>query len=154
MLGVAAYSYAETYSTLTRRGYHSPFRFTAEEAWAALESVRAATQLIGLTPAQMFDIVRNYASSGGIGPRLYDRITGETAVVHRIPTIMTWNVGPMRVCFLRSMSRRRSNFRKTLTDVGSGVAGRPNHASGLFLASSQPTRCRSNAYQPVIISVV
>ena len=49
VLGVAAHSYAEAYSTLTRRGAHALFRFTAEEAWAALESVRAATQLIGLT---------------------------------------------------------------------------------------------------------
>jgi predicted nucleic acid-binding protein len=99
VLGVAAHSYAETYSTLTRRGPHSPFRFTAEEAWAALESVRATTQLIGLTPAQTFETVRNYAGTGGVGPRLYDRIIGETAVVHGIPTIVTWNVGHMRGLF-------------------------------------------------------
>lgn len=99
MLGVAAHSYAETHSTLTRRGPHSPFRFTAEEAWAALASVRVTTQLIGLTPAQTFETVRNYAAAGGVGPRLYDRIIGETAVVHGIPTIVTWNVGHMRGLF-------------------------------------------------------
>jgi hypothetical protein len=44
VLGLAAHSYAEVYSTLTRRGAHAPFRFPAEEAWAALESVRAATE--------------------------------------------------------------------------------------------------------------
>jgi predicted nucleic acid-binding protein len=99
VLGVAAHSYAETYSTLTRRGAHSPFRFTADEAWTALESVRATTQLIGLTPAQTFETVRSYAGVGGIGPRLYDRMIGETAVAHAIPTIVTWNVGHMRGLF-------------------------------------------------------
>jgi predicted nucleic acid-binding protein len=98
-LGIAAHSYAETYSTLTRRGTHAPFRFTAAEAWAALESVRTVTQLIGLTPAQTFDTVRSYAADGGIGPRLYDRMIGETAVVHGIPAIVTWNIGHMRGLF-------------------------------------------------------
>ena len=99
VLGVAAHSYAEVYSTLTRRGTHAPFRFTAEEAWAALESVRTVTRLIGLTPAQTFDTVRSYAADGGIGARLYDRMIGETAVVHGIPTIVTWNIGHMRGLF-------------------------------------------------------
>lgn len=98
-LGVAAHSYAEAYSTLTRRGEHAPFRFTAEEAWTALESVRSVTQLVGLTPAQTFDAVRSYAAEGGIGARLYDRLIGETATVHGIPTIVTWNVAHMRGLF-------------------------------------------------------
>lgn len=99
VLGVAAHSYAEAYSTLTRRGAQAPFHFTAEEAWAALESVRATTQLIGLTPAQAFETVRSYAGNGGIGPRLYDRMIGETAVVHGVRIIVTWNVGHMRGLF-------------------------------------------------------
>ncbi len=96
---VAAHSYAEAYGTLTRRGDRAPFRFTAAEAWAALESVRAATTLIGLTPAQSFDTVRRYAADGGIGARLYDRLIGEVAVVHGIETIVTWNLGHMRALF-------------------------------------------------------
>jgi len=96
---VAAHSYAEAYSTLTRRGERAPFRFTAEEAWAALESVRAVTDLVGLTPAQSFDSVRGFAQGGGIGPRLYDLLIGEAAVVHDIPVIVTWNVGHMRSLF-------------------------------------------------------
>ncbi|MDF0490377.1 PIN domain-containing protein [Sphingomonas sp. H39-1-10] len=96
---VAAHSYAESYSTLTRRGERGPFRFTAEEAWAALESVRAVTELVGLTPAQSFDVVRGYAQGGGIGARLYDLLIGEAAVVHEIPVIVTWNVGHMRSLF-------------------------------------------------------
>jgi predicted nucleic acid-binding protein len=96
---ISAHSYAEAYSTLTRRGDHAPFRFTADEAWAALESVRAITVLVGLTPAQTFDAVRNYARTGGIGARLYDRLIGEAAVAHDIKAIVTWNIAHMRGLF-------------------------------------------------------
>lgn len=96
---VAAHSYAEAYGTLTRRGDRAPFRFSPAEAWAALESVRAVTMLIGLTPAQSFDTVRRFAAEGGIGARLYDRLIGEVAVVHGIGTIVTWNLGHMRGLF-------------------------------------------------------
>lgn len=96
---VAAHSLAECYSTLTRRGDHAPFRFPAEEAWAALESVRAVTSLIGLTAPQTFDAIRSYALAGGIGARLYDRLIGESAAVHDIPAIVTWNSGHMRGLF-------------------------------------------------------
>ncbi len=97
VLAIAAHSYAEAYSTLTRHG--GPFRFPPEEAWAALESVRAVTILVGLTAAQTFEATRSYARSGGIGARLYDRLIGEAAVVHEIPTIVTWNIGHMRNLF-------------------------------------------------------
>lgn len=112
VLGVAAHSYVEAYSTLTRRGTHALFRFTAEEAWAALESVRAVTQLIGLTPAQTFDTVRSYAADGGLGPRLYDRMIGETAVAHGIPAIVTWNIGHMRGLFPTLDVRTPRDFSK------------------------------------------
>ncbi len=96
---VCAHSYAEAYGTLTRRGEHAPFRFTPEEAWAALESVRTITSLVGLTPAQTFDAIRSYAQTGGVGARLYDRLIGEAAVTHDIKTLVTWNVGHMRSLF-------------------------------------------------------
>ena len=89
---IAAHSYAEAYSTLTRRGERAPFQFTPEEAWAALESVRAVTTLVGLTAPQTFAATRSYAQSGGIGARLYDRLIGEAAVAHGIRRIVTWNV--------------------------------------------------------------
>jgi len=96
---IAAHSYAEAYNTLTRQGERAPFQFTSEEAWAALESVRAVTGLVGLTAAQTFDAIRRYAQGGGIGARLYDRLIGEAAVAHAIPQIVTWNVGHMRSLF-------------------------------------------------------
>lgn len=96
---VATHSYAEAYSTLTRRGERAPFQLTPEEAWAALESVRAVTVLIGLTAPQTFEAIRSYAQGGGIGARLYDRLIGEAAVAHNVPAIVTWNVGHMRSLF-------------------------------------------------------
>jgi len=47
-------------------------RFTAEEVWAALESVRAVTVLIGLKLAQPFDAVRAFVQ-GDRSPRSGDR---------------------------------------------------------------------------------
>jgi predicted nucleic acid-binding protein len=96
---VAAHSYAEAYGTLTRRGEHALFRFSPEEAWAALESVRAVTSLLGLTAPQTFDAIRSYSQAGGVGARLYDRLIGETAMVHGLPAIVTWNVGHMKSLF-------------------------------------------------------
>ena len=96
---VAAHSYAEAYATLTRKGEKAPFRFSPDEARAALESLRAVTALIGLTAAETFDAIRRYSQAGGIGARLYDRLIGETAVVHGIKTIVTWNVGHMQSLF-------------------------------------------------------
>lgn len=93
---VSAHSYAEAYSTLTRRSDRAPFAFTAGEAWASLASLRAVTGLIGLTPAQTFEATSRYAAAGGTGPRLHDALIGETAVLHGIPGIVTWNTGHMR----------------------------------------------------------
>lgn len=96
---ICAHSYAEAYSTLTRRGEHAPFRFTSDEAWAALESARAITVLVGLTPAQTFDAIRSYARTGGIAAPLYDRLIGEAAIAHGIKIIVSWNVAHMRGLF-------------------------------------------------------
>jgi predicted nucleic acid-binding protein len=96
---ISAHSYAETYNTLTRRGDRAPFRFSAAEAWAALESLRAVTRLVGLTPSQTFDVVRAFANAGRVGPRLYDALIGEAAIAHDIPCIVTWNTRHMRALF-------------------------------------------------------
>jgi hypothetical protein len=95
----AAHSYAEAYSTLTRRAELAPFRFSPEEAWGALESVRAATVLIGLTAAETFDTIRRYAEAGGVGARLCDMLIGQAAVAHNIPLIITWNTGHLQGLF-------------------------------------------------------
>lgn len=96
---LSAHSFAECYSTLTKRTAHSPFRWSAEDAWAAIESVAAVTKLVGLTPGQTFDTLRDYAFNGGIGARLYDRLIGQSAIQYDISTIITWNTGHMRDLF-------------------------------------------------------
>ncbi len=98
-LVITAHSFAEAYATLTRTGEHAPFGFTADEARAALESLRAVTGLVGLTPSQTFDTVRRYAAGGGIGSRLYDALIGQAAVIHGIPVIITWNTRHMTGLF-------------------------------------------------------
>lgn len=92
LFAVAAHSFAEAYSNLTRRGGGAGFRWSPEEARQALESVVSVTRLVGLSPAQTLDTIRAYSSAGGIGPRLYDRLIGQVAVQHAIPRILTWNV--------------------------------------------------------------
>ncbi|MDQ2861548.1 MAG: type II toxin-antitoxin system VapC family toxin [Pseudomonadota bacterium] len=96
---IAAHSYAEAYSTLTRGGRQGQFGFSPHEALGALDSVRAATVLVGLTAAQTFDAMRDYARGGGIGARLYDRLIGEAAAMHGIGAIVTWNLRHMRALF-------------------------------------------------------
>lgn len=96
---VAAHSYSETYSILTRKAQTSPFKWDAKDAIAALESVAARCSLVGLTHGQTFDAIRDFAADGGIGSRLYDKLIGETAVHNGLPTIVTWNVSHMGSLF-------------------------------------------------------
>ncbi len=98
MLAVAAHSYADAYSTLTR-GQRTPFHIPPDAAWAALDSVRAITVMAGLTAAQTFDAIRRYAGGKAVGPKLYDALIGEVAAVHAIPLIITWNASHMRGLF-------------------------------------------------------
>jgi predicted nucleic acid-binding protein len=111
-LAIGAHSYAKAFCTLTRRGDHGPFRFAADEAWAALESIRAVTVLVGLTPAQAFDTTRRYAQSGGVGARVYDKLIGEVAVAHNIATLVTWNISHMRGLFPALATKTPTQFLK------------------------------------------
>jgi predicted nucleic acid-binding protein len=96
---VGAHSYAEAYATLTRRSANAPFRWAPGHAWQALESVAAATRLVGLSPPQTLETIRLYATGGNIGARLYDSLIGRSAILHAIPRIITWNVAHMRALF-------------------------------------------------------
>ena len=95
-LAVAAHCYAEAFTTLTRRGDHAPFRWPPAEAWAALESVAAVTRLVGLTPAQSFDAVRDFAAAGHIGARIYDHLIARAALAAGAEVLVTWNVSHFR----------------------------------------------------------
>lgn len=98
-LAVPTHALSETYSQLTRLNGPTPFAFAPEEAVAGIEKILGTAQLLGLTPAHLFDTIRSYARTGGIGPRLYDRLLGEVAVVHSIPTILTLNTRHFRSLF-------------------------------------------------------
>lgn len=95
-LAAAAHCYAEAFTTLTRRSEHSPFRWPPGEAWAALESIAAVTRLVGLTPAQSFEAVRDYAAAGNVGARIYDHLIARAAQAAGAATLVTWNVGHFR----------------------------------------------------------
>lgn len=96
---ISSHSYAEAFSILTRRSGPVSIGLSPAAAWTALEGVASRSRLIGLSAAQTFATIRAYAETGGIGPRLYDRLIGEAAVLHGIPLIVTWNVGHMRGLF-------------------------------------------------------
>lgn len=95
-IAVAAHSYAEAFTTLTRQGAHAPFQWPPGEAWAALESVAAVTRLVGLTPAQTFDAVRDFAAVGQIGARVYDHLIARAAQAAGAAMLVTWNVAHFR----------------------------------------------------------
>jgi len=96
---VSAHSLAETYSTLTRRRPGAGFGWRPADAQIVIESLAAEIVLVGLTPGQTLETVYAYAHSGGIGPRLYDRLIGEAAVRAGLKRIVTWNVSHMRGLF-------------------------------------------------------
>jgi predicted nucleic acid-binding protein len=91
-IAVAAHCYAEAFTTLTRRGQHAPFHWPPEEAWAALDSVAAVTRLVGLTPAQQIDAVRDFAAAGHIGARIYDYLIARAAKAAGAQLLITWNI--------------------------------------------------------------
>jgi len=96
---VAAHSYSEAYSILTKKAQASPFRWTAGDAIAALESVAARCVLVGMTHAQTFDAIRDFAAGGGVGPRLNDRLIREAALMNGIGCVITWNSSHMGSLF-------------------------------------------------------
>lgn len=95
-MAVPAHCYAEAFTTLTRRGDHAPFKWPPGEAWAALESVAAVTRLVGLTPAQSFEAVRDFAAAGHIGARIYDHLIARATQAAGAEILATWNVGHFR----------------------------------------------------------
>jgi predicted nucleic acid-binding protein len=107
---VSAHSYAETYAVLTSQAQRAPFRWRADEAWAAIEKLAARTTLIGVSHAQVFEAIRAFASEGRTGPLIYDRLIGEAAIHHRIPRILTWNVKHMRGLFPNLMVSDPASF--------------------------------------------
>jgi predicted nucleic acid-binding protein len=95
---ISLHSLSEFYNIATR-----PFPRGLGSAPATVMRMLAAFEaqhdILSLTPDQHIDAIRHYAASGGIGPRLYDYLIGYVAVVHAIPSIITWNVKHMAPLF-------------------------------------------------------
>jgi predicted nucleic acid-binding protein len=66
------------------------------ETWAALESVAAVTRLVGLIPAQSFEVVRDFAPAGHIGARANDDLIARAAQTAGAQVLVTWDVGHFR----------------------------------------------------------
>lgn len=112
---VAAHSFAESFNTLTRQSAGSPFQMPPEAAWAALEAIASRTTLVGLTSAQTFDGVRQYAATGGVGPRLYDFLIGRSAVLSGAESLVTWNLRHMQSLFPTLTSETPREFVRRAT---------------------------------------
>ena len=86
---IAAHSLAELYNTLTRPAMYD---WPAAEALRLVEQLSARFDVRTLTASQYLGGLARFAALGGVGPRVYDFMIGQVAVVHRIDTIVTSNV--------------------------------------------------------------
>lgn len=101
LLAVAAHSYAETFTTLTRLNAASPYKWPPARAVASLRSVAGSAELVGMTPAQTLDAVLRYGDNGGMGTRIYDYLIGQAAVHAGLQIVVTWNLAHLRPLFPR-----------------------------------------------------
>jgi predicted nucleic acid-binding protein len=96
---IAAHSCAESFNILTRQGGAFAYGYPPNLTIEAINRLASSLEVLSLSSYQMLDAIRHYAASGGIGPRLYDYLIGYVAVVHAIPSIITWNVKHMAPLF-------------------------------------------------------
>ena len=89
---------AEAYSNLTRVGAGG-FGFPPDQALAGLNDLLSELTIFALTAAQTLGAIEEFARSGGVGPRLYDKLIGQVAIIHAIPTIITLNTRHMTPLF-------------------------------------------------------
>jgi predicted nucleic acid-binding protein len=89
---VAAHSLAEFVSTVTRAGL---FEWTAVAAARQVRLFGGAMNIRALDADQMLGAIERFAGDNRRGPLIYDFLIGQHAVVHNIPTIVTWNVRHM-----------------------------------------------------------
>jgi PIN domain len=95
---VADHSIAEAYSNLTR-GSAGGFGFPPDLALAGLNDLLSGLTILALTAAQTLGAIEEFSRSGGVGPRLYDKLIGQVAFIHAIPTIITLNIRHMTPLF-------------------------------------------------------
>jgi predicted nucleic acid-binding protein len=86
---VSGHSLAELYNTLTRP---STYAWHPTQAARFVEMLSARFSIRTLTAEQYIEGVARFAILGGAGPRIYDFMIGQVAVVYRLDTIVTSNV--------------------------------------------------------------
>lgn len=108
---IAAHSLAELYNTLTRPAMY---------AWPPMQAARFVEQLAtrvsvrSLSTDQYLDAVQRFALSAGIGPRIYDFLIGEVAVLHQLNVIVSMNVRDFAPLFPTLAIRTPAQYLETL----------------------------------------
>lgn len=82
----------EFYNAATRGLASGGSAMMPERALDALGSHRANFEILALSQTEHLDAIRRFAELGGAGPRVYDYLIGQVAVVHAISLVVTWNV--------------------------------------------------------------
>ena len=94
---ISAHSLSEAFNKLTR-GVPT-IAFPATQVLAALRDLRLRCAVHALTVEQTLSAIAEFARTGGRGPRLYDFLIGQVAVLHGANCIVTWNVRDMAPLF-------------------------------------------------------
>ena len=87
---MAAHAVTEAYAVLTR--LPPPHRLAPEDALAVLDRNWGKADTIALTAAESWRALREYASAGVSGGRIYDGLIAHCARKGRAAEILTWNV--------------------------------------------------------------
>lgn len=87
---VAAHSFSETYTNLTRP--HPGYHVQPTVAMAQIDTMAKFVRTVQLDPGATLAAMRRFTMLGGVGPRLYDYLIGATGEAFGADTIVTWNV--------------------------------------------------------------
>jgi predicted nucleic acid-binding protein len=94
---VSAHTLPEVYNKLTRSLTSAPF--PPDATALALRDFASQVVVHALTAEQTLTAIAEFARIGGRGPRLYDFLIGQVAIVHGAGRIVTWNVRDMAPLF-------------------------------------------------------
>jgi predicted nucleic acid-binding protein len=86
---LAAHSLMETYAVLTRLPY--PYRLSERDAWTLLDLNFSKTQMITLTSAQYWRVIRVCRDQNISGGEAYDSVIAACARKAGATVLLTWN---------------------------------------------------------------
>ncbi len=82
---------SEFYNGTTRTRFNGGGALTPRQALLALTAMEGAMEVLALSIADQRNALTRFGTLGGIGPRIYDFLIGEVALIHGVDTIITWN---------------------------------------------------------------